>query len=110
MAIDVRELSNRILDPVITEELDTYERTVQEYLDGRVVAQRAQEQRRHPHRSSVSTGTRRTLRIRVARGIILQRINRRTRPWVARINLARGPDIPDLYGGISARNGLPCRS
>ena len=36
MAIDVRELSNRILDPVITEELDTYERTVQEYLDGRV--------------------------------------------------------------------------
>ena len=36
MAIDVRELSNRILDPVITEELDTYERTVGEYLDGRV--------------------------------------------------------------------------
>jgi len=36
MAIDVRELSNRILDPVIAEELDTYEKTVQEYLDGRV--------------------------------------------------------------------------
>jgi len=36
MAIDVRELSNRILDPVIADELDTYERTVQEYLDGRV--------------------------------------------------------------------------
>ena len=49
MAIDVRELSNRILDPVITEELDTYERTVQEYLDGRVVTQGAQEQLRHSH-------------------------------------------------------------
>lgn len=36
MAIDVRELSNRILDPIISEELDTYERTVGEYLDGRV--------------------------------------------------------------------------
>ena len=36
MAIDVRELSTRTLDPAITEELDTYERTVQEYLDGRV--------------------------------------------------------------------------
>src|SRR5690242_435272 len=36
MAIDVRELSNRTLDPVISEELDTFERTVQEYLDGRV--------------------------------------------------------------------------
>ena len=36
MAIDVRELSNRVLDPAITEELDTYERTVGEYLDGRV--------------------------------------------------------------------------
>src|SRR5580704_1772287 len=36
MAIDVRELSNRILDPMITEELDRYERTVTDYLDGRV--------------------------------------------------------------------------
>ncbi len=36
MAIDVRELSTRTLDPAITEELDTYERTVCEYLDGRV--------------------------------------------------------------------------
>jgi|RhiMethySRZTD1v2_1073278.scaffolds.fasta_scaffold115904_2 sulfite reductase (ferredoxin) len=36
MAIDVRELSTRTLDPAITEELDTYERTVGEYLDGRV--------------------------------------------------------------------------
>ncbi|MDQ1466524.1 MAG: hypothetical protein QOH10_939, partial [Actinomycetota bacterium] len=36
MAIDVRELSNRILDPAVAEELDTYERTVGEYLDGRV--------------------------------------------------------------------------
>jgi sulfite reductase beta subunit-like hemoprotein len=36
MAIDVRELSNRTLEPVITEELDTYERTVRDYLDGRV--------------------------------------------------------------------------
>jgi sulfite reductase (ferredoxin) len=36
MAIDVRELSNRTLDPAIAEELDTYERTVGEYLDGRV--------------------------------------------------------------------------
>jgi sulfite reductase beta subunit-like hemoprotein len=36
MAIDVRELSNRVLDPAIADELDTYERTVGEYLDGRV--------------------------------------------------------------------------
>src|SRR3977135_2265038 len=36
MAIDVRELSNRILDPVITEELDIFDRTVTEYLDGRI--------------------------------------------------------------------------
>src|SRR5689334_11282199 len=36
MAIDVRELSYRTLDPAIAEELDTYERTVGEYLDGRV--------------------------------------------------------------------------
>ena len=33
MAIDVRELSTRILDPAIAEELDIYERTVGEYLD-----------------------------------------------------------------------------
>jgi sulfite reductase (ferredoxin) len=36
MAIDVRELSTRVLDPAIAEELDIYERTVGEYLDGRV--------------------------------------------------------------------------
>src|SRR6476619_8007575 len=36
MAIDVRELSNRVLDATIADELDTYERTVGEYLDGRV--------------------------------------------------------------------------
>jgi len=36
VAIDVRELSTRVLDPMISEELDNYERTVQEYLDGRV--------------------------------------------------------------------------
>jgi sulfite reductase beta subunit-like hemoprotein len=36
VAIDVRELSTRILDPAIAEELDIYERTVGEYLDGRV--------------------------------------------------------------------------
>jgi sulfite reductase (ferredoxin) len=36
MAIDVRELSTRTLDPAIAEELDNYERTVGEYLDGRV--------------------------------------------------------------------------
>jgi sulfite reductase beta subunit-like hemoprotein len=36
MAIDVRELSTRTLDPVIAEELDIFERTVSEYLDGRV--------------------------------------------------------------------------
>ena len=36
MAIDVRELATRPLDPVIAEELDIFERTVAEYLDGRV--------------------------------------------------------------------------
>ncbi|MGQ0824697.1 MAG: nitrite/sulfite reductase [Actinomycetota bacterium] len=36
MAIDVRELHTRQLDPVISEELDTFERTTTEYLDGRV--------------------------------------------------------------------------
>ena len=36
MAIDVRELQTRPLEPVIAEELDTYERTLAEYLDGRV--------------------------------------------------------------------------
>src|SRR5215831_2053984 len=36
MAIDVRELQTRILDPVIAEELDIFERTTAEYLDGRV--------------------------------------------------------------------------
>ena len=36
MAIDVRELSTRILDPVIAEELDVFEHTVSEYLDGRI--------------------------------------------------------------------------
>ena len=36
MAIDVRELSTRTLDPAIAEELDIFERTVGEYLDGRV--------------------------------------------------------------------------
>jgi sulfite reductase beta subunit-like hemoprotein len=36
MAIDVRELHTRILEPDIATELDTFERTVQEYLDGRV--------------------------------------------------------------------------
>src|SRR5262245_30059861 len=36
MAIDVRELSTRVLDPLIAEELDIYERTVGEYLDGRI--------------------------------------------------------------------------
>ncbi len=36
MAIDVRELSNRTLDPAVAEELDTYERTVGDYLDGRI--------------------------------------------------------------------------
>src|SRR4051794_38510563 len=36
MAIDVRELATRTLDPVIAEELDIFERTTAEYLDGRV--------------------------------------------------------------------------
>ena len=36
MAIDVRELQTRPLDPIIAEELDIFERTVAEYLDGRV--------------------------------------------------------------------------
>jgi sulfite reductase beta subunit-like hemoprotein len=36
MAIDVRELSTRTLEPDIATELDTFERTVSEYLDGRV--------------------------------------------------------------------------
>ncbi len=36
MAIDVRDLATRPLEPIITEELDIFERTVAEYLDGRV--------------------------------------------------------------------------
>jgi sulfite reductase (ferredoxin) len=36
MAIDVRELQTRPLEPAIAEELDTYEHTLAEYLDGRV--------------------------------------------------------------------------
>jgi sulfite reductase beta subunit-like hemoprotein len=36
MAIDVRDLTTRTLDPVIAEELDIFERTTAEYLDGRV--------------------------------------------------------------------------
>src|SRR3954471_5029409 len=36
MAIDVRELATRTLDPVIAEELDIFERSTAEYLDGRV--------------------------------------------------------------------------
>ncbi len=36
MAIDVRDLATRTLEPVIAEELDIYERTLGEYLDGRV--------------------------------------------------------------------------
>src|SRR5437016_4160757 len=36
MAIDVRDLATRTLEPVIAEELDIFERTVTEYLDGRV--------------------------------------------------------------------------
>jgi sulfite reductase beta subunit-like hemoprotein len=36
MAIDVRELQTRPLDPLVADELDIFERTVQEYLDGRV--------------------------------------------------------------------------
>ena len=35
MAIDVRELQTRPLDPVIADELDIFERTLAEYLDGR---------------------------------------------------------------------------
>ncbi len=36
MAIDVRQLQVRPLDPVISEELDIFEHTTSEYLDGRV--------------------------------------------------------------------------
>jgi sulfite reductase beta subunit-like hemoprotein len=36
MAIDVRELATRTLDPVVAEELDIFEQTVTDYLDGRV--------------------------------------------------------------------------
>ncbi len=36
MAIDVRDLATRPLEPVIAEELDIFERTTAEYLDGRV--------------------------------------------------------------------------
>jgi sulfite reductase beta subunit-like hemoprotein len=36
MAIDVRDLASRPLDPVIADELDIFERTTAEYLDGRV--------------------------------------------------------------------------
>src|SRR5438552_3656929 len=36
MAIDVRELATRPLEPIIADELDIFERTVAEYLDGRV--------------------------------------------------------------------------
>lgn len=36
MAIDVRDLATRTLDPAIAEELDIFEHTVAEYLDGRV--------------------------------------------------------------------------
>ena len=36
MAIDVRDLATRPLEPIIAEELDIFERTVAEYLDGRV--------------------------------------------------------------------------
>ncbi|MDQ1455783.1 MAG: hypothetical protein QOH28_1403 [Actinomycetota bacterium] len=36
MAIDVRDLATRPLEPMIAEELDIFERTVGEYLDGRV--------------------------------------------------------------------------
>ncbi len=36
MAIDVRDLASRPLEPVIADELDIYERTTAEYLDGRV--------------------------------------------------------------------------
>ncbi len=36
MAIDVRDLATRPLEPIIAEELDIFERTVADYLDGRV--------------------------------------------------------------------------
>ena len=36
MAIDLRELQTRVLDPIIAEELDIFEHTTAEYLDGRV--------------------------------------------------------------------------
>src|SRR5262245_65150443 len=36
MAIDVRQLQTRTLEPEIADELDIFERTVAEYLDGRV--------------------------------------------------------------------------
>jgi len=36
MAIDVRQLHTRPLDPVIAEELDIFEQTVRDYLDGRI--------------------------------------------------------------------------
>ncbi len=36
MAIDVRDLATRPLEPVIADELDIFERTTAEYLDGRV--------------------------------------------------------------------------
>jgi sulfite reductase (ferredoxin) len=36
MAIDIRELSNRALAPDVAEELDVFERTVGEYLEGRL--------------------------------------------------------------------------
>jgi sulfite reductase beta subunit-like hemoprotein len=36
MAIDVRDLATRPLEPIIAEELDIFEHTVNEYLDGRV--------------------------------------------------------------------------
>jgi sulfite reductase beta subunit-like hemoprotein len=36
MVIDVRQLQTRPLEPVIADELDIFERTLQEYLDGRV--------------------------------------------------------------------------
>jgi hypothetical protein len=36
MAIDVRDLATRTLEPVISEELDIFERTVADYFDGRV--------------------------------------------------------------------------
>jgi sulfite reductase beta subunit-like hemoprotein len=36
MAIDVRQLQTRPLDPLIADELDIYERTLAEYLDGGV--------------------------------------------------------------------------